>query len=289
MGFSLSHYLSDRELIGKALEGLDKGYSVAIAFIVEKHGSGPRSVGAKIVVYENGEVYGSLGGGSFERDVVEKALDAIRDGRPRLLRYSFTGSRVEGAIDTGLVCGGVLSVYIDVLKPSVNVYIVGAGRIGKPLADILYMLGFSIYILDTVPELLTRDRFPYARELYSGSPEELGDYIASNARKCDLAYIVHGETSVDYTVLKKLVLESSIGYIGLLGSKRKVLEFIRRLKSEGVSVDVIREKLHAPIGIDIAADTPEEIAVSIAAEAIAWVKKRYSREYRLLDIVGELV
>ncbi len=285
----MSRYLCDEVLFQKLVEGLEKGYRVALAIVVDKKGSGPRGVGAKIVVYENGEVYGSLGGGSFEESVVEQSLNALRDGKSRILKYSFTGVGMEDAIDTGLICGGVLTVYIDVVKPSPRVFIVGAGRIGKPLADLFHMLGYHVYIADPLKELASKELFPYARELYSGSPEDMARFIIDRAGERDLVFIVHGEVSVDYTILKKLLLESKVGYIGLLGSRRKVAEFLRRLREEGVRKDVIVGKLHAPVGIDIGAETPEEIAVSIVAEAISWVKNMYRKGYNTLSIVDKVV
>ncbi len=275
-------------MFSKVLEGLNKRFRVAIATIVDKKGSGPRDVGAKIVVWEDGSVFGTLGGGPFERGVIDHALKAIKEGKPLLVKFSFTGRKVENAIDTGLICGGVLTVYIDVAKPSPKIFVVGAGRIGKPLADILNILGYRVYVADPLIELANKEVFPYAEEVFAGSPEDIAEYIIKRVDKNDIVLIVHGEINVDYTVLKKII-NSKASFIGLLGSKRKVIEFIKRLVSEGIPYSVLKNKLHAPIGIDIGSRTPEEIAVSIASEVIAWINNSHRENYSVLNVVSSKV
>jgi len=277
--------IPDDKLFELITRELDKGKTVALAIIIEKIGSGPRDVGAKMAVLPDGTTLGTLGGGPFERRVIENAIEAIRTGKPRIVKFDFTGKGVKGAIDTGLICGGVLTVYIDVLKPSPNIFIVGAGRIGKPLADILGgILKYKVIILDPQRELVSKEIFPYARELFIGSPEDIANYVYNNARENDIILIVHGEISVDYPVLKKALL-SKARYIGLLGSRRKVVEFIKKLVKEGIDIEKIKTKLYAPIGIDIGSETPEEIAVSIASKVITYIRGYENSEYKDLDLV----
>ncbi|WFO75219.1 XdhC family protein [Desulfurococcaceae archaeon MEX13E-LK6-19] len=279
-------FVSDKDLFEKAVEALEQGLRVCIAVIVEKIGSGPRGPGAKIVVLEDGRYYGTLGGGPFERMVVSHALQAIKEGKSRLEKYSFTGTEEpekKGVHETGLLCGGTVTVFFDVLKPKPTAFIVGVGKIGKPLADIMNLIGAKIVALDPNRELLKKEVFPYA-ELYHGTPEEIGEYIKENARPIDMVFIVHGETNVDVPVLKKAV-ESKAGFIGVLGSKRKVIEYAKMIIREGVKPEDLRKKVRAPIGIDIGAKTPEEIAVSIAAQAIAWLNNSEKEEYKTLNIL----
>ena len=277
--------IPDDKLFELITRELNKGKTVALAIIIEKIGSGPRDVGAKMAVLPDGTTLGTLGGGPFERRVIENAIEAIRTGKPRIVKFDFTGKGVKGAIDTGLICGGVLTVYIDVLKPSPNIFIVGAGRIGKPLADILGdILKYKVIILDPQQELVSKEIFPYARELFIGSPEDIANYVYNNARENDIILIVHGEISVDYPVLKKALL-SKARYIGLLGSRRKVVEFIKKLVKEGIDIEKIKTKLYAPIGIDIGSETPEEIAVSIASKVITYIRGYENSEYKDLDLV----
>ncbi len=263
--------LSDEELIGKAHKLLAEGKPVAMAVIVNKVGSGPRRVGAKILVAPDGMVYGSLGGGPFERHVVSEALKAIREGRPRKIKYSFTGEEVGGAVNTGLICGGVVEVYIDVMKPSPRVAVFGVGRVGSPLAHLLKFLGFKVIIADVDEEVVSDELRAIAEEVIIASPDEVGLRLRRSLREGDVVVITHGDPETDFRVLKEC-LRSKASYVGLLGSKRKVAEFIKRLRSEGVDEDLILSKLRAPVGLSIGAETPEEISVSIASELIAFIK-----------------
>lgn len=283
-----SRYVADDDLFVKALEALKQGLRVCIAVIVEKVGSGPRGRGAKIVVVEDGRYYGTLGGGPFERMVVSHALEAIREGKPRLEKYSFTGVETgrKDVHETGLLCGGTVTVFFDVIKPKPTAFIVGVGNIGKPLADIMNLMGVKVVALDPNKELLKKELFPYA-ELYHGTPEEIGEYIKENAKPKDLVFIVHGETGVDVPVLKK-TLKSKAGFIGVLGSKRKVIEYAKMVIKEGISPEEVRRRVRAPIGIDIGANKPEEIALSAAAQAVAWLNGSEKEEYKALNILARI-
>lgn len=260
--------LPDNELIKKADELLNSGKSIAIATIVKKEGSGPRDVGAKIIVTQEGEVYGTLGGGFFEQHVVGEAMKAIKEGKPRTLKYSFTGKEVEGAINTGLICGGIVEVFIDVLKPVPKVAVFGVGRVGGPLARIAKFVGFDVIVADTNEEVISEDLRKIASQVIVGDSKYIGSELSKHLTEHDYAVITYGEINADYTVLKEL-MNSNTGYVGLLGSRRKVAEFIRKLIAEGVPEEKILKKLSAPTGIDIGAETPEEISVSIIAEIIA--------------------
>ncbi len=260
--------LPDNELIKKADELLNSGKPIAIATIIRKEGSGPRDVGAKIIVTQEGEVYGTLGGGFFEQHVVSEAVKAIKEGKPKTLKYSFTGKEVEGAINTGLICGGVVEVFIDVLKPVPKVAVFGVGRVGGPLARIAKFTGFNVIIADTNEEVISEDLRKIASHVIVGNPKYIGGELSKHLTEHDYAVITYGEINADYTVLKELI-NSNVGYVGLLGSRRKVTEFIKKLIAEGVPEEKILKKLSAPTGIDIGAETPEEISVSIIAEIIA--------------------
>lgn len=277
----------DEEILSAAVEELRRGRKAAICVIVSKEGSGPRDPGTKMLVREDGSVVGTLGGGPFERDVIQKALEAIREEKPRTVKYSFLGKqRVGGAISTGLICGGIMTVYIDVLKPKSRAVIMGAGHVGRPISQVFHMLGYEVVVGDMVEELLTEEALPFADIRIHGPLEEVAAKLASYIRPGDIALVVHGAPEPDYAALKEFI-KSPAWYVGLLGSKRKVIELIKRLLAEGVADEgTIKEKLHAPIGIDIGARTPEEIAVSVAAEIIA-LKKGVNQ--RSLSKVAEFV
>jgi len=277
--------LSDEELLNQALRLINEGKSVALAIVVNKDGSGPRDVGSKMLIDEDGNTYGTLGGGPFERHVVSEAVKAVREGKPKMIKYSFTGRPVSGAVDTGLICGGVLTVYIDVLRPSRRVVIFGTGRVGKPVAEIFKFLKFRIIIADPKPELVSEDYIPYADVRITGSIDDIANKLKEIVREGDVVLVLHGEIETDYRMVKELI-ESRANFIGLLGSRRKVIEFIKRLISEGIPKELIKSKLHAPIGIDLGSDKPEEIAISIAAEVLSYINKV---EPKYLSIVNDIV
>ncbi|MEO3992706.1 MAG: XdhC family protein [Desulfurococcaceae archaeon TW002] len=277
--------ITDEEFIHFAGEKLSKGLKVAAAVVVRKEGSGPRDVGSKILVCENGEVYGTLGGGFFERHVVQEALKALAEGKPRIVRYSFTGHPIEGAVDTGLICGGILEVFIDVFKPTQRVVIFGTGRVGKPLGDLLNFLGFKIVVADPNAELVSAELYPYADTRAHIPVDQIEEKLPGLIAGGDVVFITHGEVEVDYKALKTL-LRTNVKFVGLLGSKRKITEFVKRLLQEGVDKEVIRKKFRGPVGADIPADTPEEIAVSIVTELITLLK---GGRLKTLNIVEEVL
>lgn len=264
------------EAVYKAIR---EGRSFALCIIVEKYGSGPRDVGAKMVVFEDGSTVGTLGGGTFERLVVREALKALREGKPKLLAFSFSEKTPPNTIPTGLICGGVSKVYIDVVKPKPTIYLLGAGHVAKPIGDIASMLGFPVIVVDDNPDFACKERYPYAREIIVDKWDKALDRI--NPRDGDIIVIVYGEPEKDYKALKKAI-NSRASYIGLLGSRKKVKLFLERLRSEGVNVDKLKGRLYAPVGLDLNADTPEEIAVSIIAEILKIVKGGSGKHLTLL-------
>lgn len=287
MAQEASAYVLDIDLYDKVVNAVRRGLKASIAVIVDKVGSGPRDIGAKIAVFEDGSTVGTLGGGSFEAKVVSEAIKAINEGRPRVLKFSFTGERTEGAIDTGLMCGGVLTVFIDVISPQPRVFIVGAGRVGKPLADLLNYLKYRVIVIDLDRGAASRSSYPYAEEIVAGDLNIVTEAIKTKPFSNDAVLITHGELEVDYAALKAAI-ESKAGFIGLLGSRRKIAEFVKKLLSEGVSYESFSERLHAPVGLDIGADNPVEVAVSIIAELIAWFKGLRRNSYSALSIVKSL-
>ncbi|MCX8208660.1 MAG: XdhC family protein [Sulfolobales archaeon] len=258
----------DELLISAMLEYLKKGMRVALCEIVHKEGSAPRDVGARMVVGEDGRRFGTIGGGVFEAELVSDAVKAILEGRSRLVKYSFTDKPVEGAKETGLICGGVLWVFIDVFTPVPRAVVVGLGNVGRPLVSILKLLGFDVVALDTSTESERIARDAGVSSVFIGSVEELASKIGEAVRKRDYVFIVYGDIEADY-VFTKESLKSGAEAVWLLGSRRKVYEFVKKLASEGFSPDDLARRLRGPIGLDIGADTPEEIAVSVGAELVA--------------------
>lgn len=276
--------LGDDSLVSSILEYLEKGMRAALCQVVHKEGSAPRDVGARMVVGEDGRRVGTIGGGTFEAEVVLEALKAIEEGRPRLAKYSFAGRPVEGAKDTGLICGGLLWVYIDVFTPKPRAVVIGLGNVGGPLTRVLKLLGFEIYALDTdgKSEKLAEE---LGVPVFVGTVEEVASKIREAARRGDHVFVVYGVIEADYLFVRES-LKTEASTVWLLGSRRKVAEFVKRLVSEGFKGEDLVKRLRAPIGLDLGADTPEEIAVSVAAELVAL---RRGVSVKSLNAVPQLV
>lgn len=257
----------DEEVLARIIEGLRKGERVALCTLVKKVGSAPRDIGAKMAVFKDGRTCGTVGGGRFERLVVREAVETLKAGRPASADFSFNGGKKEpGSIDTGLICGGTATVFMDVLDPSPRLVIIGGGHIGLPLASLADTLGFKICVVDDSRDVVNRERFPMADDLVVekrfGKALERARLTAS-----DFVAIVHGDVDHDFQALVT-ASKSDARYIGLLGSTKKISEFMKRLGKEGVKPERLGGRVFAPIGLDIGAETHGEIALSIIAEVV---------------------
>jgi len=254
--------VKDSQLFDQLNRLLKAGKSAALCLLISKRGYGPREVGAKMLVDEDGNAMGTIGGSEMERIIVEEALKAIREGKHRSISFALGVEPREGMIPLKSECGGEVEVFIDVIKPDPRLIIIGSGHIAKPLADLAHMVGFEVIIVDDAPTA-TRERFPYA-EIRSGPFEQEISRLEVGSN--DYVAIVHGETQYELTALRTM-LRRRPAYIGLLGSRHKVERRRARLREEGFSEEEVN-RIRGPIGIEIGAETPEEIAVSILAEII---------------------
>jgi xanthine dehydrogenase accessory factor len=228
---------------------------------VRAQGSTPQRVGAKMLVHADGRTVGTIGGGCYENDAFWKAREAIASGRPAFVHYELND---DFAQENGLICGGRMDVHIDPLMPDPRLYIVGAGHVGFHLARAATDAGFRIHVVDDREKFANADRFPGADVTVAPIPEwlEAADLPTS-------AYVVvltRGHQH-DLDALRSLA-PRSFRYLGLIGSRAKVIRIWDALAAEGMPADSL-ERVHAPIGLDIGAVTPAEIAISILAELIA--------------------
>ncbi len=256
-------WLSDLEIISKLNRLLDEGKAAVLCTLVEKSGSGPRDEGAKMLVDSEGNSLGTIGGGGMERRLVEEALGALKEGQPRTLVFALGVEPEEGTIPVDSKCGGEVKIFLDVITPEPRVIIAGSGHIGKPVADLAHIAGFEVVVIDDAVTA-TLKRFPFAQSIYTGPFEE--ELKRVEVRHADLTVVVHGETDHELAALRSF-LRRRPAYIGLLGSRNKAAEHRRQLLAEGFPRKDV-EKISTPIGIDIGAETPEEIAISIVAELI---------------------
>ena len=251
-------------LYARIAQAVAQGKSVALATLVRVDGSTPRELGSKMLVYADGQIAGTIGGGAMEAAVIEAAVQALARGEPRLLQYELR-EPAEG--DLG-ICGGEAEVFVDVIAPRPTLLVVGAGHVAMPVAELGHQCGFRVVVLDDRPEMVSEARFPHAAERLSGD-------IVARLSKLELTsqwhiVIVTRGHAFDLEALRTVV-DSQAAYLGMIGSRRKVRTTFERLMADGVPQSRLG-RVHAPIGLDIGAQTPAEIAVSILAEII-WLRK----------------
>jgi len=256
------------ETLKEALERISKGETVALATIVETKGSTPREVGAKMLVGKDGLIVGTIGGGITEAKVIEEVKQSLKEGKGKLITYHLT--KEQAALDEGAICGGDMKIFIDVLQPKEEVLIFGAGHIAICVSRLAKMVGFKVTVVDSRREFANQDRFPDADEIIAEDTEKALTYL----RITPSTYIIvltRGHLK-DEEVLGS-VIKSGAAYIGMIGSRKKNSTVFQHLEEQGISAQELKE-VHAPIGVDIGAQTPEEIAVSIMAEIIQVRKQK---------------
>jgi len=241
-----------------------KGKQAVLATVVSSRGSAPRKAGAKMLIKNDGTFIGTVGGGGVEYQLRQKAIEVMNSDEPQIVHFDLSGREEEAT----MICGGQMDVFLEPILPPETLYLFGAGHISQGTAAMGKALGFRVVVIDPRPEYNNIERFPDADSL-------IVEEYDSAFGKLDV-----GEDSyiVIYTtghVLDEQCLQFAVGtkakYIGMNGSKKKVKEVKERLLQKGVSRQQL-DRVYAPIGIEIGAETPQEIAISILAEIIR-VKK----------------
>jgi xanthine dehydrogenase accessory factor len=233
----------------------------ALATIVHTNGSIPSYESSRMLVRENGSIAGTIGGGCVEAEVWAAAKDVMRAEQPRKMTFNLNH---EAAFDAGLICGGTLEIFVEPILPQPTLYIFGGGHVSLGVARAASAAGFAVSVADDRQAFSNAERFPMAGELYT-TYEEAFEKIKPNASSY-LLIVTRGHKD-DMRVLAWAV-RTEARYVGMIGSKRKVLSVYKALEREGYKAEEF-ERVCAPVGLDIGALSPEEIAVSIAAELIA--------------------
>ncbi len=238
------------------------GRKGALATIVHTQGSIPSYQSSKLLVRDDGSFAGTVGGGCVEAEVWAAAQEVMRAERPRKLTFNLNA---DPRYDAGLTCGGTLEIYVEPILPQPVCFLFGGGHVSLAVARLAGAAGFGVVVVDDRPRFANRERFPEAAAVYADEWEKVFPQLAVN-ESAYLVIVTRGHKD-DMRVLRWAVATPA-RYVGLIGSQRKVLEIYKVLESEGVPREKL-ERVHAPIGIDIGALTPEEIGVSIVAELIA--------------------
>ena len=239
------------------------GIKAALATIVNVRGSIPSYESAKLLVREDGSIMGTVGGGCVEGEVWTAAREVIEEEKPRQLTFNLNN---DPSYDTGLLCGGTLDIFVEPILPTPYLYIFGAGHVSMALSKVATLAGFSTIIVDDRDTYANRERFPEAAEVFADEYDKVFERLLPNSSSFLIA-VTRGHRD-DMRVLRWGV-GTAARYVGMIGSKRKVLEIINYLKeNEGIAPAQLA-RVHAPIGLEIGAVSPEEIAVSIVAEMVA--------------------
>jgi xanthine dehydrogenase accessory factor len=259
----------NQEVFAAVAEALERGEAAALVTIVSTRGSTPQRIGAKMLVFADGRTVGTIGGGCYENDAFGKARAAILDRKPLLLHYELSD---DFAQETGLVCGGQMDVYIEPVEPSPELYVIGAGHVGFHLARLAHEVGFRVHVVDDREKFANGERFPTAVEIVV---DDIPAWIARTALPphAYAVIVTRGHTN-DLEALRALA-PVDLRYLGLIGSRAKVARIFEAIR-EGSTEEAHLAHVHAPIGLDIGAVTPQEIAVSILAELIAVKHGRFT-------------
>ena len=244
--------------------------SGAVATIVNARGSIPSFKSAKMLVRDDGSIAGTIGGGCVEAEVWQAAREVIASEKPRTVSFDLNQ---DPKYDTGLVCGGTLEIFIEPVLPTPAVFLFGAGHVSVEVYKAARNAGFDVVVVDDRDTYANPERFPEARQVIA----EDFDRAYESLKIADSAYIViatRGHRD-DLRVLRWAV-QTPARYIGMIGSKRKAITIYRELLKEGLRPELF-DRVRSPIGLDIGATTPEEIAVSILAELVS-VRRRVERE-----------
>jgi xanthine dehydrogenase accessory factor len=238
----------------------ESGEPGALCTLISSSGSTPRHQGSKMLVYSDGQIIGTVGGGEVENRVIEAALEAMFDGQAQKLSYAM----VDPSRGDPGVCGGQVEIYIEPILPPPHLIVIGGGHVGKSVAHLAKWLGFHVSVSDDRVEFCTPEANPDADGFYPISMTELPQHAKINSQ----TYLVLTTRGliVDVPGLPAL-LNTAAAYIGVIGSKRRWTETVKKLRENGLTEEKIA-RVTSPIGLEINAETPDEIAVSIMAEII---------------------
>jgi xanthine dehydrogenase accessory factor len=239
-----------------------EGRRGAVATIVNVRGSIPSFKTAKMLVRDDGSIAGTIGGGCVEADVWQAAREVMESEKPRTLTFDLNQ---DPRYDTGLVCGGTLEVFIEPVLPPALLYVFGAGHVAYNLYKVATIAGFDVVVVDDREAYANRERFPEAREVIARDFELATEQL--NPPESSYIVIVTRGHRDDMRVLR-WALNARARYLGMIGSRRKTISIYKELEKEGIPAEQFRD-VHAPVGLEIGAVTPEEIAVAIVAEMIA--------------------
>jgi xanthine dehydrogenase accessory factor len=250
-------------------EHLEQGKPFVLATLIQTSGSVPRDAGAKMLVFSDGSISGTIGGGKFEKLVIDDCLAMFIKGTASQFKSYLLQDSGPDAI--GMYCGGKAEVFLEKFSCPDTLYIFGGGHIGRDLAKITLGLNFRIIVVDDRQDILSQYQSPIGTILTDSSFNQNFPQIGDGSY---VVIVTHGHKG-DRDVLAK-VINTNCAYIGMIGSKTKIAKTFASLEEAGIDRDKL-SGVHSPIGLDIGAEGPYEIAVAIAAEIIAAKRKQAAK------------
>jgi len=238
-------------------EELQKGHYIAVVTVLSAGGSTPRSSGARMLVRSDGSIVGTIGGGQVEFIAIQHALQAIKEQSHHRLSLHLTR-------DLGMCCGGEVELYIEPIEPDIRVVIFGAGHVAHALVPMLHAMDADITVIDDRLEFADAGRFPDCSLVH----EEGISFAQSYTSNMDTYFLVVTHDHQRDQDIIEVLLSKPCAWLGLIGSRAKISKFFMRYRAAGID-EKLFSKVSGPVGLDIGAETPAEIAISIAAEVVA--------------------
>ncbi len=242
------------------IKTLERGAPVVLCTIVRSQGSTPRRTGSKMLVFQDGRIEGSVGGGELESRVVAAAEESLVSGTPQILKYNMTDP-ARG--DPG-VCGGSLEIFVEPVYPEFTIVVAGGGHVGKAVVHLAKWLGFRVVLTDDRAEFCNPEAVPGADEYYIGALSTLPEKMAVGPYT--FLILTTRNVLVDVEGLPE-IFKTPAAFIGVIGSRRRWATTREKLAGMGVSAEQL-DRVISPMGLELNAETPEEIALSILAEII---------------------
>jgi len=256
-------HVSDDDLLDRMAELRAASVPFVVATVIGTRGSTPRKVGAKMIVAADGRLFGTVGGGAVESKIIERAKELLR--APEVVRFEW---RLASEPAGGMHCGGAMEFLLEPFGVRPEVIVFGAGHVGQALARVLTWLRFDVTVVDARAELLIPERLPHARLVHRDPAEAARDLDLREDAFCVVANPSH---AFDLATMRELV-RRPLRYLGLMASLKKRKDIFDALREGGTPPETL-QRIHCPVGLEIGAETPEEIAVSVAAEMIAVLRR----------------
>jgi len=239
-----------------------EGKKCALATIVQVNGSIPSYQNAKLLIREDGSTMGTVGGGCVEAEVWSAAREVMESEKAKYLNFNLGN---EASYENGLICGGQLSIFVEPVTPPQQLFLFGAGHLAQSISKVASLAGFAITVVDDRETFANPERFPDGTEVIAGEYEAIFPKLKMPAASY-VVIVTRGHRD-DLRVLR-LAVQQPVRYLAMVGSKKKVIGLVKELEKEGVPRERFA-RLFAPMGLEIGAVTPEEIAISVVAEMIA--------------------